>query len=319
MKQNQGEKNIIEQINIQINNAKNEVAKKYVLENKLNDLKKELHKSEEELNQLESNLRKEKRDVDKLKTLSLSNLMSTVMGNKAEKMEKEEKEYIMAKIQYDSCQSRVSSIKSSINDTTKILNSLEKYEEEYANLLKKKIELINIYGDENTKNKIIDIEEKIDSYLKEIKEINESISVGDSLIEEIAQAKKLLNSAKNWSTLDILGGDLLSSMAKHSKIDEAQFHFSRISNLTNSFNKELRDVNISGVGFSGTTKTFDIFFDNIFSDLSVDKHINQSYDKVYNLERSVESILRKLKSDKEKLNIEVTVTRNEYDEFIKNI
>ncbi|MGX4599535.1 hypothetical protein [Faecalimicrobium sp. JNUCC 81] len=310
---------MIEQINTQLNNVKNEVAKKYVLEKKLNDLKKELHKSEEELNKLENNLRREKRDVDNLKTLSLSNLVSTVMGNKAEKMEKEEKEYIMAKIQYDSCQSKVSSIKSNINDTIKILSSLAKYEEEYANLLKKKIELINIYGDENTKNKIIDLEEKIDNYLKEIKEINESISVGNSLMVEIAQAKKLLNSAKNWSTFDILGGDLLSSMAKHSKIDEAQAHFSRISNLTRSFNKELRDVNISGVGFSSTTKTFDIFFDNIFSDLSVDKHINESYDKVCNLERNVESILKKLKSDKEKLNIEVTVTRNEYDEFIKNI
>lgn len=310
---------MLEQINIQINNAKNEVAKKYVLEKKLNDLKKELHKSEEELNKLENNLRKEKRDIDNLKKLSLSNLMSTVMGNKAEKMEKEEKEYIMAKIQYDSCQSKINSIKSNINDTTKILNSLEKYEAEYANLLKKKIELINIYGDENTKNKIIDLEEKIDSYLKEIKEINESISVGNSLIGEIAQAKKLLNSAKTWSTFDIFGGDLLTSMAKHNKIDEAQIHFSRISNLTDSFNKELSDINLSEVGFSATTKAFDIFFDNIFTDLSVDKHINQSYDKVCKLERSVENILRKLKSDKEKLNSEVTVTRNEYDEFIKNI
>lgn len=310
---------MIEQINTQINNAKNEVAKKYVLENKLNKLKKELCKSEEELNKLENNLTKEKRDVDNLNTLSLSNLISTVMGNKAEKMEKEEQEYIMAKIQYDSSKSKVSSIKSNINETIKTLTSLAKYEEEYANLLKKKIELINICGDENTKNKIIELEDKIDNYLKEIKEINESISVGNSLIEEIAKAKKLLNSAKTWSTLDIFGGDILSSMVKHNKIDEVQMHFSRISNLTSSFNKELRDVNISGVGFSATTKTFDIFFDNIFSDLSVDKHISQSYDNICNLEKSVENILRKLKSNKEKLNSEVTGTRNEYDEFIKNV
>ncbi len=310
---------MLEQINTEINNTKNEVAKKHVLENKLNDLKKELYKSEEELNKLENNLRKEKKDVDKLKTLSLSNLISTVMRNKAEKMEKEEKEYIMAKIQYDSCKSKVSSIKSNIDETTKTLSSLSKYEDEYKNLLKKKIELINIYGDENTKNKIIEIEEKIDNYLKEIKEINESISVGNSLIGEISQAKKLLDSAKTWSTLDIFGGDILSSIAKHNKIDEAQMHFSKISNLTKSFNKELRDVNISGVGFSATTKTFDIFFDNIFSDLSVDKHINQSYENICNLEKNVDNILRKLKSDKDKLNSEVIVTRNKYDEFIKNI
>lgn len=310
---------MLEQINIQINNVKNELARKYVLENKLNELKTELYKWEEELDKLESNLRKEKRDVDKLKKLSLSSLVSTVMGNKEEKLEKEEQEYIMAKIKYDGCKSKVNSIKSDINQITTSLNSLSKYQEEYETLLKKKIELINIYGDESTKNKIIELEEKIDYNLREIKELNESITVGNSLMSEIATAKKLLNSAKGWSTFDILGGDILSSMAKHNKIDEAQSHFSKISNLTRSFNKELKDVNISGVGFSATTKAFDIFFDNIFSDLSVDKHINESYEKVCSLEIKVENILIKLNTNKENLNKEITSIKNEYDEFIKSI
>lgn len=310
---------MLEQINIKINKVKDELAKKYVLENKLNDLKKELFKGEEELSQLEHSLTKEKRDVDNLKKLSLSNFLSTVKGNKEEKLQKEEQEYIMAKIKYDSCKSRVNLIKADIREVNERLNDITNYKSDYDNLLKQKIELINVYGDENTKNKIIDMEEKIDKYLKEIKEINESIYVGDNLMSEISQAKKLLSSAKNWSTLDLFGGDFLTSMAKHSKIDDAQSHFARISSLTKSFNKELKDVNIEGVGFSSTTKTFDIFFDNIFSDLSVDRHISDSYENVCNLERSVASILSNLNTSKSKVDSDLASKRNEYDEFVKSL
>ncbi|MGL5692690.1 MAG: hypothetical protein ACRCXA_01340 [Peptostreptococcaceae bacterium] len=310
---------MLEEINIKLNNAKSEVAKKYVLENKLEDLKKELHKGEMQLRDLEESLRKEKRDVDNLKKVSLSNIMSTVMGNKAEKMEKEEREYVLAKIQYDNCFSKVRMLKSDINNVISRISKLRQYENEYASLLKEKIKLINILGDNITKAKIIEIEANIDSYLKEIKEIDESISVGSSLIYEIGQAKKLLSSAKNWSTFDLFGGDLLSSMAKHNKIDEAQNHFYKIANLLNSFNKELSDVNIVGITFSSTTKTFDIFFDNIFSDLAVDKHINQSYENLCSLERDVNRILGNLKINRVKLNSSVEYEKNKYDEFIKNI
>ena len=108
---------MLEEINIQIENAKKQVAQKHVLEKKLEELKKELYKSEKALNELETNLIKEKRDVDNLNKLTLSNLVSTVMGNKEEKIGKEEQEYIMAKIKYDGCKSEVNSIKSNINDT----------------------------------------------------------------------------------------------------------------------------------------------------------------------------------------------------------
>ncbi|MCR8743937.1 hypothetical protein [Romboutsia lituseburensis] len=310
---------MLDQINIQINNAKNEVAKKYVLENKLNGLKLELKTAEEELTNLENNLRKEKKDVDNLKKLSLSNLIYTVAGNKADKMEKEEKEYVMAKLQYDKCQSNVNLIKSNISNITSRLNDLSKYEAIYANLLKKKIELINVYGDESTKNKIIYIEKNIDMYIKEMKEVDESIYVGNELLDEVRVAKKLLASAKAWSTFDIFGGDLLSYMAKHSKIDDVQWHLSKISNLIKSFNKELKDVNISGINFSSSTKTFDIFFDNIFTDLSVDKHITDSYDNICILEVKVENILKRLKNNRNDLNDIIESKKNEYDEFVKNI
>lgn len=310
---------MLEDINKNINDIKEAIAQKQVLENKLNDLNKELCKGKEELKELEYKLNKEFDDVEKLKKLSLSNIISTIMKNKDEKMEKEEKEYLMAKLEYDQCESKIKSLKVNINTTTSRLEDLSECENEYSNLLNRKIALFNIYGDEYNKNELINMEAEIDRYLKEIKELDELISVGNSLVSEIENTKKLLESAKAWGTLDLFGGDFISSLAKHQKVDEAQRHFSRISNLLDRFNKELRDININGLRFSTTSKTFDIFFDNIFTDIAVNNQINKSYNDICSLQRNVENVLKNIKENKRKLLNIVNIKRKEYEEFINNL
>ena len=128
-----------------------------------------------------------------------------------------------------------------------------------------------------------------------------------------------MQSAKNWGTIDLLGGDFISSMAKHQKVDEAQKQFTRVSNLLVSFNKELEDINMSSLNFSTSMKTFDIFFDNIFTDISVNSQISKSYDDIRKLEKNVNDILINLKNNKEKLEQIIENKKIEYDEFINSL
>ena len=62
---------------------------------------------------------------------------------------------------------------------------------------------------------------ELDNYLKEIKDIEESIGTGKALYQEIGYTKEILQSAKNWGTLDLLGGDFISLVVKHQKVDDA--------------------------------------------------------------------------------------------------
>lgn len=310
---------MLRDINIRINQIKEQAAEKKVLEKKLADLDENLQIHECELRDLEEMLNKELNDVEKLKKLSLSSIMSTLMRNKEEKLEKEEKEYLMAKLKYDDCLSRLNSFKDSKLRIEGRLSSLENCEKRYEELLDTKLSLINIYGNENQKNRLLNMENEIDNYLKEMKEIEESIGVGKALYQEVGYTKEILQSAKNWGTLDLLGGDFISSMAKHQKIDEAQRQFERVSNLLASFNKELEDINIPSLNFSTTTKTFDIFFDNIFTDISVNSQISKSYDEICKLEININVILMNLKNDKENLEKDIENKKIEYDEFINSI
>lgn len=310
---------MLRDINIKINQIKEQVAEKKVLEKKLADLDENLKMHECELRDLEEILNKELNDVEKLKKLSLSSIMSTLMRNKEEKLDKEEKEYLMVKLKYDDCLSRLNSLKNSKSRIESRLSSLEDCEKRYGELLDTKLSLINIYGNGNQKNILLSMENELDNYLKEMKDIEESIGAGKALYQEIGYTKEILQSAKNWGTLDLLGGDFISSMAKHQKVDEAQKQFARVSNLLVNFNKELEDINMSSLNFSTSMKTFDIFFDNIFTDISVNNQISKSYDDICKLEKNVNDILINLKNDKEKLDQVIENKKIEYDEFVNSL
>lgn len=310
---------MIKEINEKLIRLKEDIVLKKILDKKLKNLSLQLEKDKSELYELEVNLKKEYKDVEKLKKLSFASIVATVMSNKDEKLEKEHQEYIMAKIKYDEFSSKVESLKENIENIKSRLDTLKYCENEYKVLLNKKLELIKLYGDQDKKIKLSNIEEEIEVMLLEKKEIEEAESAGRDLLRAANLAKDSLNSAKNWGIFDIAGGDMLSSIAKHNKINEAEAQFRRVSSLISRFNKELGDIKFEGLSFSTTTIAFDIFFDNIFTDFSVQNKINSSLDNIRNLIRRVEDILSTLNSKKISINSRISNLRKDYDSIIESI
>ena len=56
----------------------------------------------------------------------------------------------------------------------------------------------------------------------ESKEIREAIQAGEAALSSLRNAQEKLNSAKNWGIWDIVGGGFMSSLIKHSRMDDAQ-------------------------------------------------------------------------------------------------
>lgn len=310
---------MLKEINEKINKLKEELALKNVLEGKMENLEIQLKTEKRILEELKISLKKEYKDVKRLERVSLSNLIAILMQNKGEKLEKEQHEYLMTKIKYDDQSSKVALLKENIVNVQNRLWDLGKCEKEYRELLNKKLEIIKAKGNHNEIDKLSQLEMEIDKDLRAQKEIEEAENVGRELLEVIEAAEDSLSSAKNWGIMDIAGGDLLSSMVKHSKIDDAENHFRRISNLLMTFNKELGDVKVASITFSSTTMAFDLFFDNIFTDFSVQNKINHSLNDARDLRRNVEEILNNLVQEKEDLRATILKKRKEYDNFIESL
>ena len=311
-----------ENIDNKIQEAKTSIELKKNLMIKIENLNSELKQQLNKFEELKKVLVKEEKDVRKLEGISFASLLSKLLKNREEKLEKEQKEYIEVKIKYDEFKFKISEIQNKIKNKQKRLNELENIETDYNELLDEKIKNIKLSNEESNKVKLLEYENMEDSYIKERTEINEALTVGQELLDEIELALNSFESAKNWGTLDILGGDFLSSIAKHSKIEDATENLHKVSYLIESFNKELKDVYVNtevlDVNISSFTKTFDIFFDNIFSDISVQNEINGGIERVVNLKAKINNVMNNLEERKRVNERNLKNLKKEYYIFIEN-
>lgn len=129
------------------------------------------------------------------------------------------------------------------------------------------------------------------------KEKREAIEAGNRALCSLREARKNLQSAKNWGIWDMLGGGFISTMAKHSKMDRAKQNMEQAKYDLKKFSKELDDVNMN-YHLELQTGDFlsfaDWFFDGFFVDWMVQDRINQASDQVSNAIYRVENILRQL-------------------------
>lgn len=133
----------------------------------------------------------------------------------------------------------------------------------------------------------------------EEKERREAIDAGNRALRSLRAAKQNLDSAKNWGVVDMFGGGFLSTMVKHSKMDDAKRNMEQAKYDLRNFSKELRDVNlVSGLEIkTGDFLSFaDWFFDGFAVDWMVQERIQQARRQVEEAIRRTEDIIRQLQS-----------------------
>ena len=129
------------------------------------------------------------------------------------------------------------------------------------------------------------------------KERAEAIEAGKRAKRSLTNALNALDSARSWGIFDILGGGLISSLAKHSKMDDASEYIEEAKADLMAFSDELDDIqeytniDLSTEDFWGFA---DWFFDGLFSDWVMQDRINEARSQVQNAIRKVDSILSRL-------------------------
>ena len=209
------------EINKKLEKLNESIKLKKSLKREIDTLENQLEKDEKKLHDLEKILKKEKKDVDNLNKLSVSNIIATVLNNKENKLEKEEQEYLIVKLKYDELLASINILKEDLFNKKNRLRTLYNCEEEYNKAINEKMKLINVYGNYDIKEKISNLDKRIDNIINESREVKEAYSAGRKLIIEVNHAKDELRSAKNWGILDIAGGDMMSSIVKHNKIKKS--------------------------------------------------------------------------------------------------
>lgn len=129
------------------------------------------------------------------------------------------------------------------------------------------------------------------------KEILEAIEASSVTLQKLHVAKSDLDSASTWGFLDILGGGMVSSFIKHSRMSDAKYHIEEARIALRNFSKELLDVS-SNLEVDLEVNDFlsftDVFMDNFVSDWLVQSHISQAQTQVIEAINQVQLIKEQL-------------------------
>ena len=239
---------------------------------------------------------KEKKDVARLEKQSLSTFVQNILGTYDEKLEKEKKEEVNAKVELD----RAATLLESAHELLDILDEEVFRREEELNLLREDLMQSNpSFREQVTKQE----KEKLELEQEE-KEINEAIEAGERVLDEINGVLKELDYANSMATWDMFTDSFFIDLMKYDKIDKAEKELAYLERALERYQKELKDVDLeTSLAYeelSQMSRAFDIFFDNIFSDWNTRDTIRRNIAMLEDMNNEVDdvqNILRKRKSE----------------------
>ncbi len=130
--------------------------------------------------------------------------------------------------------------------------------------------------------------------------IDEALVAGARAHAALGQLSETLSSARSWGVADILTDSFFVSWQKRNKLDEARGHAGVAQAEISVFRRELADV---GVGLLAEVavladhhRFLDTWFDNIFSDFSVQGRIERAQETTTTALRSIGTVLEQLRT-----------------------
>lgn len=271
--------------------------------------------------ELEQSFQQEQADVDRLEGRSLSAFFYNVIGKMDEKLTQEKQEAYAARVKYDAATRELAGIEEDLHRCEAELESLQGCESRYEAVLKEKIQAVKKAGGD-VAEQILKLEERTAYLESQKRELEEAVSAGRAALTTADQIAGSLDSAEGWGTWDLFGGGLISDLAKHSHLDDAQASVEFLQSQLRRFKTELSDVTISAdfqVNIDGFLRVADYLFDGIFADWTVLDQIHQSQAQIQNTRSQICNVLDYLHALMDQAAAEQADLRHELEELVNRV
>lgn len=288
---------MLDKLREELKQAQAKLARREQLDVMLSDAEAQLGEITARERALYEQLQKENADVDAMERTTVTSVFYALLGKKEEKLEKEQREALAAKLNYQAVARELADCRERIDAMTQERDTLTPYLER-CNVLRERIR-DTLRSDPVTADRILSLEREIAENQSQLREIDEAIAAGQKVMERIEGIEDSLSSAESWGTFDLFTrGGIISSMAKHSALDEAQDGAEQLQIALSRFRTELADVRIDGdmgqLNMDGFLRFADWFFDGLLVDWTVLSRIHDSQDSVARVRDQVDEALARL-------------------------
>lgn len=280
------------------------------LARKLFNAEENLSKYQEALEKAIATLEKENRDLERLRHDSFSNTLLKLFGNFDRRYDKEYREIISAKVEFDKAYAMK-------------IAAARRVKEVEADIEEKKLRLRNIKEDVLRKhpdmNQVVsERQQQILAIQHEWRETNEAEQAGLAVLEALSDIITGLDVADAISTWDLItDSSLILDFLKNDKLDAAEASLLHLEQTVYTFARELRDLDFvferDLETISSTQRALDIFFDNLFSDWGTKAIIEKNIENLKKLQDSTEDVMESLAAKKRELETTLEVLAIEDD------
>ncbi len=290
------------------------------LRTSLDALRTEAEATREEQHRLQRRHRVEAADVARLEGIGLTAVLAAVRGTRTGDLDRERAEEVAARYAAQNATARLAAVVARRDELDRRLRHLGDTAGRREAAAAAHAEALRASG-----RRPDGLEEALDGLgaaRAEGAEVAQAREAGTRAAAALDAALLELGSAASWSAYDTwFGGGLVSSALKHERINAAGRRIEQAQQALADLARELADVPgatglQSDLGISPTTRTFDVWFDNIFSDLSVRSSIKASLGRVEEARASVRDALQRLTVRAAELDRRVTELRARRDEIV---
>ncbi len=240
----------------------------------------------------------EQADVDRLERMSPSRIWASMRGGLDEQRSKEEAEAQAAAYAAERARADLERLQAEADTLARDQESLARAEGAFTAALTEFSQAVANDPDAgfDTRSLADDARRRLDD-MQRRREADEALAAGHHALDRLNEARMVLGSADSWSAWDTWGGgDLISSMMKHHRLDGATDKLREASAALDVFTRELGDVHVELPGVSTPmvgelARGIDIWFDNFITDLMVRDRIKAARVQLDESIRSVEQAL----------------------------
>lgn len=267
----------------------------------------------------EALLQAEQADVARLEGQGLSALFYRLTGRLEEQLEQEQQEATDAQAAYDAAAVSLSEAEAELAWREQELAALADCEEQYRALLEEKADAIR-RANGAAATELRRLERRRDALTAHRRELREASAAGSTALETTERALSRLDRARGWSTWDLVGGGLVSDLAKHSHLDSAQAELEQLKTQLAELRAELADVSIEAeiqVSIDGFLRFADYCFDGLIADWAVMDRIDRAREQVRTVETQLADALRRLRAMEAETEKALSRLHDEWDALVR--
>jgi len=289
------------------------------LERRLAALTEEAQAAAESVQGLRDQLQREEHEVARLEGISLGGLFYGLLGTKEDRLRQERQEAVAARLRHDEAVHRLAAVQAEQERVRREQDPLADSREQYQALLVEKEKQIAATPGDGARQlfNLGDAERRLEW---ELQQLREAILAGQAADAALAPVEESLNSAHSWGVWDMLGGGLIATSIKHSRVDEAQQAAYAAQQALSAFRRELKDVDLDftadGISIEGFSRFADYFFDGLIADWVVQNRINESLDSVRRAREQVAALLDRLQQQVPETEADLAAARQRRAEFV---